>query len=71
MHERLIDPGTDQPYRIRPENVSLRQTILRIRHEPGRPDLFVAEDVPVRPIPRRETAFEPAWAEFRAGRIYG
>jgi succinate dehydrogenase/fumarate reductase flavoprotein subunit len=70
MHPALIDPDAGRPYRFKPENEALRNSVLYARYDPGAEDLFDLWDVPVRPIPRREIAFEPAWTEFREGRIY-
>jgi len=70
MHPALIDPATGRPYRFREENLALREQILHARYDPDCPDLFVLRDVAPRPIPDREIAFEPAWAEFREGRIF-
>jgi hypothetical protein len=69
-HPRLIDPATERPYRFRPENEALRDIILTTRYNPAVADLFDLSETPVRPIPTREIAFEPAWTEFREGRIF-
>jgi len=71
MHPALIDPATDRPYRFRPENEALRNRILHVRYEAEADDLFDLWDAPPRTVPDREIAFEPAWAEFREGRIFG
>ena len=70
MHPGLIDPATDRPYRFRPENELLRERIVYVRHDAGAPDLFELWDEPPRPVPDRRIAFEPAWAEFREGKVY-
>jgi succinate dehydrogenase/fumarate reductase flavoprotein subunit len=70
MHPALTDPATGKPYRFRPENEALRNSILHLRYHPAAEDLFDPHDVPPRPIPKRDIAFEPAWAEFREGKIY-
>jgi hypothetical protein len=69
-HPRLIDPATERPYRFRPENESLRGMILTARYNPAVAELFDLSETPIRPIPTREIAFEPAWTEFREGRVY-
>ena len=70
MHPALVDPASGSPYRFRPENEALRDEILTVRHDAAAPDLFdVRCDAP-RPVPDRQVAFEPAWAEFREGRIF-
>jgi hypothetical protein len=70
MHPGLTDPATGRPYRFRAENESLRGTIVHLRYNPAAEDLFDAWDEAPRPIPDRDIAFEPAWAEFRDGKIY-
>jgi hypothetical protein len=70
MHPALVDPETNRPYRFRQENTELRNRILHLRYNPAAEDLFDLWDEPPRPIPDRQIAFEPAWAEFREGRIY-
>ena len=70
MHEALVDPASGAPYRVRPENEALRDEILTVRYNGETADLFdVRYDAP-RGVPDREIAFEPAWAEYREGRIY-
>ena len=70
MHPALIDPATDRPYRFKQENEDLRNEILHVRYDATSADLFDVRTVAPRPIPDRDIAFEPAWAEFRDGRIY-
>jgi len=61
---------TGRPLRFKPENKKLRNLILRIKYEPNVDDLFTCENIPVRPIPADRKAFEPAWRDFREGKIY-
>ncbi len=70
MHPALIDPATGRPYRFRQENLALRERILHAKYDPDSPELFALRDIEPRPIPDREIAFEPAWAEFRDGSIF-
>ena len=70
MHPKLVDPQTNKPYRFKPENESLRSSILRLRYDADAPDLFVACDVQPRPVPLHEKAFEVAWSEFRDGKVF-
>ena len=70
MHPKLVDSESGQPYRFRQENEALRATILTTRHNPRSPDLFDLSETTPRPVPTREIAFEPAWREYREGRIY-
>jgi succinate dehydrogenase/fumarate reductase flavoprotein subunit len=70
MHRRLIDPETDRPYRFKGENEALRNEIIEITFSAEADDLFETRVTVPRPVPVNDTAFEPAWAEFREGRIY-
>ena len=57
--------------RFKPENTDLRNSILRVEYDPKLPDLFRCETVAPRPIPTERKAFEPAWKDYREGKIYG
>lgn len=70
VHPDVLDPGTGRPLRFKPENLSLRDSVLRVQYEPQAPDLFTCRAVSVRRHRPRHQAFEPAWAAFREGRIY-
>ena len=70
MRPALIDPDTGMPYRVKPEQESLRDHILCVRYDEGREHLFECWDEKPRPIPERDVAFETAWREFREGKIY-
>jgi succinate dehydrogenase/fumarate reductase flavoprotein subunit len=56
--------------RFKPENKGLRNSILRVECAPELPDLFRCETVAPRPIPTERKAFEPAWKDYRQGKIY-
>ncbi len=70
MHPKLTDPAGGRPYRFLPENETLRDEILCVKYNPDANGLFDVRVVSPRPIPDREIAFEPAWAEYREGKIY-
>ncbi|MHC4645507.1 MAG: FAD-binding protein [Planctomycetota bacterium] len=70
IHPDIVDRATGRPIRFRPENLELRNVILRVRYDPRATDLFVCEDVPVRQAPVDKKAFEPAWRDYREGNIY-
>ncbi|MFP4356588.1 MAG: FAD-binding protein [Phycisphaerae bacterium] len=70
MHPKLTDPATGQPYRFKPENESLRNEILLVRLDPDSEALFATRTIEPRPVPDRQIAFEPAWSEYREGKIY-
>ena len=54
----------------RPENEELRQTIQEMQFDPDAESLFAFDHVPIRPIPDRDVAFEPAWTAFREKAIF-
>ncbi|MGC9455142.1 MAG: FAD-binding protein [Phycisphaerae bacterium] len=70
MHPKLIDPRTDAPYRFKGENEKLRNHILHVAYNGDAEKLFDVRDETPRPVPDRDIAFEPAWAEYREGKIY-
>jgi len=70
IHPDVIDKATGRPLRYKPENEELRKTILRVWMDEGSPDLFKAENIKIRPLPRDRKAFEPAWQDYREGKIY-
>jgi succinate dehydrogenase/fumarate reductase flavoprotein subunit len=57
-------------FRFKPENAELRNSILRIEYDPKQPQFFRCENVTPRPIPTERKAFEPAWKDYREGKIY-
>jgi succinate dehydrogenase/fumarate reductase flavoprotein subunit len=70
MHQNLIDPQTEAPYRFKPENQALRDEILEITFNGDADDLFDINVTPPRPTPKNDMAFEPAWGQYRRGEIY-
>ncbi len=70
MHPALVDPATNAPYRFKQENEELRNSILCARYNPQAEHLFDLRDIEPRPVPDRQIAFEPAWAEYREDRIF-
>jgi aspartate oxidase len=70
MPECLRDPETGQVPHWRAENEETRRTIQEIRFKPEENDMFQIDHTPVRPIPDRDIAFEPAWTAFREKRIF-
>ena len=59
MPEILRNDAGELPH-WRPENEELRHTIQEIEFAPGEKELFSITHVPVRPVPKREIAFESA-----------
>jgi len=70
IHPDVIDQATGKPMRFKPENQSLRSSILQIEYDESSPDLFHSTTVKVRPTPKDRKAFEPAWQDYREGKIY-
>lgn len=70
IHKDVINQATGRPLRFKPENVELRKSILRIEFDPKAKDLFTCATVTPRPAPTERKAFEPAWQDYREGRIY-
>jgi len=71
IHPDVIDKTTGKPLKFKPENQSLRSSILQIEYDESSPDLFRSETVKLRPAPTDRKAFEPAWQDYREGKIYG
>ncbi len=70
IHPDVIDKATGKPLKYKPENEELRKTILRVQMDESSTDLFKAENIKPRPLPRDRKAFEPAWQDYREGKIY-
>jgi len=70
IHKDVVDQATGKPLRFKPENVELRKSILRIEFDPKAKDLFTCVTVTPRPAPTERKAFEPAWQDYREGKIY-
>jgi len=70
IHSDVIDKATGKPLKFKPENESLRSSILQIEYDENSPDLFRSSKVELRPAPTERKAFEPAWQDYREGKIY-
>ena len=70
MHPKLLDPATGQPLKFKPENTALRDEIVQLRYNAKSADLFEYDIVAPRPMPKRDIAFEPAWTEYREGKVF-
>jgi succinate dehydrogenase/fumarate reductase flavoprotein subunit len=70
IHPDVIDKATNKPLKFKPENKSLRNSILQIEYDNSLPDLFRCKTVKLRPAPTDRKAFEPAWRDYREGKIY-
>jgi succinate dehydrogenase/fumarate reductase flavoprotein subunit len=70
IHPDVIDKTTGKPLKFKPENKDLRNTIIRIKYDSGAADLFRTQNIAIRPALTDRKAFEPAWQDFREGKIY-
>jgi succinate dehydrogenase/fumarate reductase flavoprotein subunit len=70
IHQDVTNQATGAPLRFKPENVELRNSILRIEFDGRAKDLFQCTTVTPRPVPTERKAFEPAWQDYREGKIY-
>jgi len=70
IHPDIINKATGKPLKFKPENELLRDSILQIEYDESLPDLFRCKNVGVRVIPSDRKAFEPAWRDYREGKIY-
>ena len=69
IHPDIKDPDTGKPLKFKPENKDLRNTIIRIQFNEKAGE-FDCKNVPVRAAPKDRKAFEPAWTDYREGKIY-
>jgi succinate dehydrogenase/fumarate reductase flavoprotein subunit len=70
IHPDVINKATGQALRFKPENESLRKSVLHVEYDESSPDLFTCSNVEIRPAPTDRKAFEPAWQDYREGKIY-
>ncbi len=70
IHTDVIDKATNKPLKFKPENQSLRNSILHIEYDQSSPDLFGSSTIELRQAPTERKAFEPAWMDYREGKIY-
>ena len=70
IHPEVIDHSAKRPLRFKPENLTLRDSIIQIRYDNQQNDLFSCETTPVRPAPDNRKTFEPAWQDYRDGKIF-
>ena len=70
IHPGVIDKSTGKPLRFKPENESLRNSILEIEYDETSPDLFKSQAIELRKASSGRKAFEPTWRDYREGKIY-
>jgi succinate dehydrogenase/fumarate reductase flavoprotein subunit len=71
IHPDVRDQATGGPLAFRPENENLRDKIQQTEYDASAPDRFRCTFIPPRTAPTGRKSFEPAWREYREGRIYG
>jgi len=70
LHRAPEDRCGGKVLKFKPENLSLRDSVLRVVYDDTLPDMFRCESVGLRSAPSDAKAFEPAWRDFREGKIY-
>jgi len=70
IHPDITDSRTGKPLRMKGENESLRESILRVTYDADAAELFTCETIAPRKAPTDRKAFEPAWKDFREGVIF-
>ena len=70
IHQDVVNRATGKPLKFKPENESLRDSILQLEYDESSPDLFRCAEIKLRPAPADRKAFEPAWQDYRKGKIY-
>ncbi|MFB0524217.1 MAG: hypothetical protein ACETVZ_01670, partial [Phycisphaerae bacterium] len=70
IHPDIRNYATGKALKFKPENESLRNSILQIEYDASSPDLFQCRNIKPRPAPTDRKAFELAWQDYREGRIY-
>jgi len=70
IHPDVINKATGKPLKFKPENESLRDSVLQLEYDESSPDLFRCAEIKLRPAPADRKAFEPAWQDYRKGKIY-
>jgi len=71
VHPGVINRATGEALKFKPENESLRSSVLQIEYDRDSRGLFRCENVKMRSAPTDRMAFEPAWRDYREGKIYG
>ena len=70
IHPDIINNKTGRTLRFKLENKELRDSVLQVEYDQSAAELFCCRTIPVRPMPRERKAFEPAWQDYREGKIY-
>jgi len=70
IHPGVIAAATGKTLKFKPENPSLRDSVLRVEYDDSLRSYFRCENVKLRTALSDRKAFEPAWRDFREGKIY-
>lgn len=70
IHPDIKNSATGESLKFKPENKKLRNSIIQVRYSSQQPGLFECKTIPVRKAPKTRKAFEPAWTDFREGKIF-
>lgn len=70
IHPDIVTAKTPKALRFKPENVALRDSILSIEYDHSLKSCFRCDTIEPRKAPADRKAFEPAWRDFREGKIY-
>lgn len=70
IHKDIVDTDTGEPMKYKPENTDLKNSVLRVKYNFDTSGFFESEMIPVRKLEKTRKSFEPAWADYRKGKIY-
>jgi hypothetical protein len=70
IHPDVLNQATGGPLMLKPENLDLRNEIQRTQYDETAPDLFQCWAIAPRTVPIERKPFEPAWQDYREGKIY-
>jgi succinate dehydrogenase/fumarate reductase flavoprotein subunit len=70
IHPDIVNQATGKPLKFKPEDEALRNSILHVEYDESSPDLFKCGTAEVRSAPSERKPFEPAWRDYREGKIY-
>jgi succinate dehydrogenase/fumarate reductase flavoprotein subunit len=70
IHRDVIHPATGKTLKFKPENTELKNSILRVEYDDSLKSYFKCDSIKPRKAPADRKAFEPAWRDFREGKIY-
>lgn len=70
IHPDILAGEAGKTLKFKPENHSLRDSILRVEYDDSLRSYFRCDSIKLRAAPGDRKAFEPAWRDFREGKIY-